>query len=229
MLPRLSGSGHRQHHSKSNAPRTIRSGHPADKDEGRRGTGLSRTEWKGIAVVRGLLIIDIQNDYFPGGAMPLVGPEAAADVAGALLEQFRQDGEPVIHIQHVWDEESATFMRPGTPGVEIHASVRPRPGEPVIVKAYPNSFRETSLGETLTAGGIDELVVAGMMTSMCVDATVRAANDLGYQVTVVADACAAPDLEFDGRQVPGADVHAAFLAALSDGYANVIKAKELTG
>jgi nicotinamidase-related amidase len=113
--------------------------------------------------------------------------------------------------------------------VEIHASVTPVEGEDVITKAYPNSFRETSLEETLKSQGVDHLVVAGMMTSMCVDATVRAANDLGYQVTVVADACAAPDLEFDGRQVPGSDVHAAFLAALSDSYATVLKLKDLAG
>jgi nicotinamidase-related amidase len=178
-------------------------------------------------VARGLLIIDIQNDYFPGGAMPLVGPEDAAATASTLLEQFRLGGEPVVHIQHIWDEEEATFMRPGTPGVEIHASVTPTAGEPLIVKAYPNSFRETELEQTLKSRDIDELVVAGMMTSMCVDATVRAANDLGYQVTVVADACAAPDLEYDGRQVSGSDVHAAFLAALSDSYASVVKLKDL--
>lgn len=180
-------------------------------------------------MARGLLIIDIQNDYFPGGAMPLVGPEDASVVAAALLERFREDGEPVIHIQHIWDDEAATFMRPGTSGVQIHTSVTPAEGESVISKAYPNSFRETSLEETLKSRGIDELVVAGMMTSMCVDATVRAANDLGYQVTVVADACAAPDLEFDGRLVPGSDVHAAFLAALSDSYATVLKLKDLAG
>jgi nicotinamidase-related amidase len=180
-------------------------------------------------VARGLLIIDIQNDYFPGGAMPLVGPENAAAMASAVLERFRRDGEPVVHVQHIWDEQDATFMRPGTAGVEIHPSVAPIAGEPVISKAYPNSFRETTLGQTLTSLGVDELVVAGMMTSMCVDASVRAANDLGYRVTVVADACAAPDLEFDGRLVPGSDVHTAFLAALSDSYATVVKAKDVTG
>lgn len=118
-------------------------------------------------------------------------------------------------------------MRPGTPGVEIHPAVTPAAGEPLISKAYPNAFRETSLDETLTSLGIDAVVVAGMMTSMCVDASVRAAFDLGYDVTVVADACAAPDLEFDGRAVAGPDVQTAFLAALADGYATVVKAEDL--
>jgi nicotinamidase-related amidase len=180
-------------------------------------------------VAPGLLIIDIQNDYFPAGAMPLVGPEAAVVAAASVLRQFRAEGEPVFHVRHVWDDEAATFMRPGTPGVEIHPLVAPAEREPVVEKAFPNSFRETKLDDLLKSNGVDELVVVGMMTSMCVDATVRAAADLGYQVTVVADACAAPDLEFDGRHVPGADVHAAFLAALADSYATVVKASDLAG
>ena len=102
-------------------------------------------------MARGLLIIDIQNDYFPGGAMPLVDPEGAVESASALLEQFRRDGEPVVHVRHVWDAPDATFMRPGTPGAEIHPSVTPAAGEPLISKAYPNAFRETSLDETLTS------------------------------------------------------------------------------
>jgi nicotinamidase-related amidase len=95
------------------------------------------------------------------------------------------------------------------------------------MKAHPNAFRETTLGDQLRNGSIDELVVMGMMTSMCIDATVRAAADSGLSVTVVADACAAPDLTFGGRTVAGADVHTAFLAALSGNYADVVTAAEL--
>jgi isochorismatase family protein len=74
---------------------------------------------------------------------------------------------------------------------------------------------------------VEELVTAGMMSSMCVDPTVRAAADLGFSVTVVHDGCAAPDLRFGDVDVPGASVHAAFMAALSDGYATVVSADEL--
>jgi nicotinamidase-related amidase len=178
-------------------------------------------------VARALVIVDIQNDYFPGGAFPLVGPEAAAAQAQALLEGFRAAVEPVVHVQHVWDEPDAPFMRPGTPGVEINASVAPAPGETVIRKEHPNAFLDTPLEQTLRAAGVDRLVVCGMMTSMCVDATVRAASDLGFEVAVAHDACATCDLEFGGRAVPAADVHAAFLAALSDSYARVAAAREL--
>ena len=138
-----------------------------------------------MRAMRGLLIIDIQNDYFPGGAFPLVGPEAAAEAARRALDAFRASGEPIVHLQHVWDAPDATFMRPGTDGVEIHPLVAPASGEPVIQKAEPNGFLGTELEQKLRAEGIDELVVAGMMSSMCVDATVRAGADLGFGMTVV--------------------------------------------
>lgn len=175
-------------------------------------------------MARGLLIIDIQRDYFPGGAYPLVEPEAAAAAASRLLEAFRGTGEPVVHLRHIWDAPDAAFMRPGTDGVEIHPLVAPADGELVIDKEAPNGFVGTDLAGELEARDVTELVVAGMMSSMCVDATVRAAVDRGLTATVVHDACAAPDLAFGGTAIPGATVHAAFMAALADGYASVVDA-----
>ena len=90
-----------------------------------------------------------------------------------------------------------------------------------------NAFLDTSLEQELRERGVDHLVVCGMMTSMCVDATVRAAVDLGFGATVVHDACAAPDLEFGGETIPAHAVHGAFIAALGDGYADVRSADEL--
>jgi nicotinamidase-related amidase len=178
-------------------------------------------------VTRALLIIDIQRDYFPGGRFPLVGPEPAADNAGQVLAAFRASGEPVVHVQHAWDAPEAEYLAPGTPGFEIHEAVHPQGDEPVIQKTEPNAFVGTPLAEQLRSQGVDTVVVAGMMSSMCVDATVRAAVDLGFAATVVHDACAAPDLVFDGETIPGKTVHAAFMAALGDGYATLIAAREL--
>jgi len=93
-----------------------------------------------------LLIIDIQNDYFPGGRMELVGSVAASLRARALLEAFRARGLPVIHVQHVSTRPGATFFLPDTDGVRIHENVRPAPGETVPTKHFPNAFRETALG-----------------------------------------------------------------------------------
>ncbi len=178
-------------------------------------------------VSRALVIVDIQNDYFPGGAHPLVGPEDAAAAARRVLDACRSRGEAVVHVQHVSDEPDASFMRSGTAGVEIHESVAPHEGEPVVRKAHPNAFLDTTLEQELRARGVDHLVVCGMMTSVCVDATVRAAVDLGFEATVVHDACAAPDLEFGGETIPAHAVHGAFVAALDDGYAEVRSADEL--
>jgi nicotinamidase-related amidase len=180
-------------------------------------------------MARALLIIDIQRDYFPGGAYPLVEPEAAALAAQSVLEGFRARGEPVIHVRHLSPEDDATFMVGGTEGVEIHPLVAPVEGERVIEKGAPNSFLDTGLQDTLRDAGIDELVVVGMMSSMCVDATVRAAADLGLAVTVAHDGCAAPDLRFGNTHVPGESVHAAFMAALDGTYATVVDSEELLG
>jgi nicotinamidase-related amidase len=176
---------------------------------------------------RALLIIDIQRDYFPGGAYPLVAPEPAAEAARRVLDGFRERGEPVLHLKHVWDAPDAAFMRPGTDGVEIHPLVAPAAGERVIEKSEPNGFVGTPLEAVLRDAGIDALVVAGMMSSMCVDATVRAAVDLGFSATVVHDACAAPNLSFEGAEIPGATVHGAFMAALADGYATLASSLQL--
>jgi len=172
-------------------------------------------------VARLLLLIDIQRDYFPGGRHPLVDPDAAADAAARLLAAFRTTGERVVHVQHVWDGPDAAFFAAGTPGVEFDPRVAPDGAEHVVVKHEPNAFLGTGLEALLRAAAPDEIVVAGMMSSMCVDATVRAASDLGFRLAVAQDACAAPDLAYGGRTVPGAQVHLAFMAALDGTYARV--------
>ncbi|RFA22133.1 cysteine hydrolase family protein [Subtercola boreus] len=173
-------------------------------------------------MTRALLLIDIQLDYFPGGSFPLVEPLAAATSARAVLDTFRASGEKVMHVFHVSTDPDATFFRPGTPGVGFHPLMTPAEGEVVIEKHEPNSFIGTGLSERLAENDVTELVIVGMMSSMCVDSTTRAAHELGYTVTVVAGACAAPDLRFDGTTVPGAQVHASFMAALDGSFATVV-------
>jgi nicotinamidase-related amidase len=174
-----------------------------------------------------LLLIDLQNDYFSGGRMELVGSEAASARAAQALKLFRERGLPVFHVRHEAVREGATFFLPGTAGAGIHASVQPVDGEPVVTKHHPNSFRETDLLDRLRAAGATRLAVAGMMTHMCLDAGVRAAVDLGFECAVLSDASAARDLSFDGRTIPAAQVHGAFLAALEAAYAPVLTVDEL--
>jgi nicotinamidase-related amidase len=180
-------------------------------------------------MARGLLLIDIQNDYFQGGAMTLTGMEHAADNAAAVLEYFRTAGQPVFHVQHISIRPAAGFFLPDTAGVEINERVRPRTGESLTRKNYPNAFRATALADTLHAAAVDELVIVGAMSHMCIDATTRAAFDLGFTCQVVADACATRDLAFGGRTVAAADVHAAYMAALASVYATVIDTPAIAG
>lgn len=161
-----------------------------------------------------LLVIDIQKDYFPGGKMPLVNPEAAARNAYTLLQCFREHGGRHVHIQHVSTRPDAAFFLPGDRGTDIHDLTAHFEGEPLVQKHYPNAFRETNLLDLLRGWGVERLVLCGMMTHMCVDATARAATDLGFQVILAADACATRALTFGEITVPAGQVQAAFLAAL---------------
>ena len=173
-----------------------------------------------------LVLIDLQNDYFPGGRMELVGIEAAALQAHKLLLAFRKSGLPIFHLQHVALGPEATFFRPDTPGVEIHATLQPFPAEPLVQKHFPNSFRETDLLEALQRAGIKDLVISGAMSHMCIDATTRAAFDYGFRCRVIHDACATRGLIFEGLEVRAAQVHAAFMAALQGRYAQVLSLEQ---
>ncbi|EJM81117.1 nicotinamidase-like amidase [Pseudomonas sp. GM74] len=173
-----------------------------------------------------LIVVDIQNDYFPQGKWPLVGADAAADNAVRLIKAFRDAGDSVVHIRHEFTSEEAPFFTPNSEGAKLHPKVLNRADEPVVLKHFVNSFRETELKSILDEQGIRELVVVGSMSHMCVDGITRAAADFGYTVTVIHDACATRDLEFNGVTVPAVQVHAAFMAALAFAYASVVSTNE---
>jgi nicotinamidase-related amidase len=168
-----------------------------------------------------LIVIDIQNDYFDKGTMTLVGSVQASENARLLLDRFRAESLMIIHIQHIAARPTATFFLPNTKGAEIHENVKPVGNEKVIVKYYPNSFRETGLLDYLKSNNITHLVVCGMMTHMCVDSTVRAARDFGFNIVLIGDACATKDQEINGQIVKAEDVQKSFLAALNYFYATV--------
>ncbi len=176
-----------------------------------------------------LLIIDVQNDYFEGGAMTLVGSEKASENIKLLLKKFRAGNKPVLYIQHIATRPDATFFVPNTIGAEIHENVKPLNYEKVIIKHYPNSFRETVLLDHLKSLNITNLVICGMMTHMCIDATTRAAKDLGFNCTLIADACATKDLEINGETVTAENVHNSFLAALNYFYSTVTSTNKYIG
>ena len=169
-----------------------------------------------------LILIDIQNDYFAGGLWPVENMDDAATNAAAALAQARVRGEMVVHVYHEATSDAAPFFRPGSFGAEIHASVTPDPTEAVILKHRPNSFHGTDLHERLQATGITAVTLVGAMTQMCIDATARAARDLGYSVTIIADACGAKAQSFGGVDLSSEQVQSAFLGPLAMSYAEVI-------
>ena len=174
-----------------------------------------------------LILIDIQNDYFPGGRMALVNMEAAAVNALKLLQAFRQTGSPIIHVQHVSKGKKATFFLPKTQGVEPHSLAAPLEDEVVVTKNYPNGFRKTRLLEILNQENITDLIFCGAMSHMCIDATVRAGFDLGFHCMIAEDACATRDLTFNDKTIQAAEVHASFMAALSGTYARVLSTEQV--
>lgn len=174
---------------------------------------------------KALIIVDIQNDYFKGGKYELFEPELAAEHAKELLEHFRRFQLPVIHVRHISLSPTASFFLPDTTGSEIYAGCSPIADEVVIIKHRPDSFLNTDLQETLQEQDIQELVICGMMSHMCIDTTVRKANSLGYTVELIEDACATRDLEWKGRVVPAEQVQNAFMSAIDGSFAKVISTK----
>ena len=174
-----------------------------------------------------LIIVDIQNDYFPNGKMELVNPDKAAANATKVLEWFRQNkNDNIFHVQHIAADPALGFFLPDTEGAEIHETVQPLENENIIIKHFPNSFLKTDLASKLKEKGITKVMVVGMMTHMCIDATVRAAVDLGYETTLIEDACATRDLSYQDKVVPAEQVHYAFVGALNGMYANVISTED---
>ena len=143
-----------------------------------------------------LVIIDIQNDYFPHGKCELFQAEQALTVTKKLLKHFRTEKLPIFYVQHI-SPENATFFLPNTKGVQIHKDIEPLRSENIIVKY-------------------------GMMTHMCVDTSVRAAKELGYYVTLISDACATKDLEWNGRKLPASFINDVYMASLNGKFADVI-------
>ncbi|OGT66670.1 MAG: isochorismatase [Gammaproteobacteria bacterium RIFCSPHIGHO2_12_FULL_45_9] len=169
-----------------------------------------------------LLLLEIQNDYFPQGKMPLERSLEATQKAQAVLHAYRDKKQFVIHVQHISTRPDASNLLPCTKGAEFHPQVQPTKHELIIKKHYPNSFKDTTLLNTLIKNQINHLLICGMTTHLTIDATVRAAYDLGFSCSVLSDACATLDLQFEQEIISAQQVQHAFLAALQPTYATVM-------
>lgn len=163
-----------------------------------------------------LLLIDIQEFYFPGGRLQLENPEMAGMNAGLLLDYFRKKEFPVYHVRHNFE-----------PGGNIHHYVKPEPEEPVFSKDQVNAFLDTDLLSKLQADSVEQLVICGMQTHMCVEAAVRAAHDLGFTCLLVSDACATRALQYEEFIIPAKNVHYSTIKTLQGSYARVVSTEGL--
>ncbi len=163
-----------------------------------------------------LLIIDIQEFYFPGGRMQLENPEVAGMNAGLLLNLFRAKAYPVFHVRHNFE-----------PGGNIHPYVKPLPGERVFSKDQVNAFADQDLLKALRADTVETLVICGMQTHMCVEAAVRAAHDLGFSCLLASDACATRTLQYEEHIIPAASVQYSTLNSLQGSYARVASTEDI--
>ena len=162
-----------------------------------------------------LLLIDIQEFYFPGGKMQLENPEQAGMNAGLVLEQFRSREYPVYHVRHNFE-----------PGGNIHEYVKPQEGERVFSKDEVNAFLKSGLLEALRADSIEALVLCGMQTHMCLEAATRAGHDLGFECIVVQDACCTRAIQYEDLIIPAKSVHYSTIQTLEGAYATVINTEE---
>lgn len=174
---------------------------------------------------KALLIIDVQNDYFKNGKYPLYKPEQALEKVKRLVECFRKQNLPIIYIQHVSSKQSGFFV-PDTEGVKLHSEISPSGNEAVVIKHFPNSFQQTVLADELIKNEVTDLVICGMMTHMCVDTTVRAAKERGYNVTLIEDGCATRSLEHSGSTISADTVQKVYMASLNQQFAEVITCEE---
>lgn len=162
-----------------------------------------------------LLLIDIQNFYFPGAGPGLVGAEEASIAAKEILQSFRDKNQLVIHVRHQ-----------SSKGFEIHDNVKPLSNEKIVTKNEVNCFNGTDLLEYLENQKVYRLVIVGMQTQMCLEAAVRAGHDYGFKCLVIEDACATRDLKYGETVIKAEAVHASTLATIRDGgYAEVIDMK----
>jgi nicotinamidase-related amidase len=163
-----------------------------------------------------LLLIDIQEFYFPGGRMQLENAELAGMNAGLVLEQFREEGLPVYHVRHTFE-----------PGGNIHHYVKPEKGEQVFTKDQVNAFLGTGLLEALRQDSVSAVVICGMQTHMCIEAATRAAHDLGFKPVLVRDACATRAIQFEEYIIPATHVHYSTIRTLQGTYARIVTTDEL--
>ena len=190
-----------------------------------------------------LVVIDVQEEYFdPEGPAFVEEAHALIDAINELIDGFADKRASVVYVRHAhapdgsdvgrmadFDDEGGedSFVE-GTHRVAFHKALRVLASAPVITKARYDAFVGTDLLEVLASMGVEEIVLVGLMTSFCIDSTARGAHGRDVATIVVRDAIGGPDLErLDGSVYPASEVRDDVLAALANGFAEVVTAAEV--
>ncbi|GAA5812121.1 hypothetical protein MFLAVUS_005571 [Mucor flavus] len=177
-----------------------------------------------------LIVVDVQNDYFPDGNLPTWNPIETAEACAQLIQKFRQDGKQVVFVKHIIHDSQAEIfpaLIKGTRGAEIHDIVKPLPTEKIITKHEVSSFVGTDLKEYLVSKGVKKLVVVGMMIHNCVNATVYSGVEEGFPCIVVEEAVNTMDQPYDGELVKAQDIKKAFLAGIQFSFSKAYKLQDV--
>lgn len=181
-----------------------------------------------------VIVIDFQNEYFPGGRMVIPDGASALQNTRRLIQAADAKGIRVIHVQHVLPAGAPLFAEGGKT-VQFHPDMQPRAGDTVVQKDNVSVFAGASaavMDKALKDAGIDTLIVTGLMTHACVSGAARdaAAAPRGYRVIVSSDATATRDLELaTGATINHKTLHAASLATLEDTYGDVMTTDAIIG
>ncbi|MDQ6919153.1 MAG: cysteine hydrolase [Candidatus Dormibacteraeota bacterium] len=170
---------------------------------------------------RALLVIDVQNEYFSGGAMPITHPPDSLKRITDAMDGAAEKGIPIVVVQHASENPEATSFRKGTPGWRLKGEVEVRKRAAVIEKTLPGSFTGTNLEAWLKENGVDTLVICGYMSQMCCDTTARQAVHLGYKVEFLSDATGTLDFSNEAGTVKAEELHRATLVTQQHRFSKV--------
>lgn len=169
-----------------------------------------------------LIIVDAQKEYTEG-LLPLVGINDSINALAKFLNKLRNLNVPVIHVVQV-GVQNGNICNPNKSFIEIIDKVKPINGEYIIEKKLPSAFKGTDLQEILEKIEKKDLIIAGYMTHMCLNSTVRDATELGYRCTVVEELTATRDLpDGNGGAIPAEIVKSVHLRGLADRFAIICK------
>lgn len=124
-----------------------------------------------------LLVVDVQKGLIDDH--PFRENELLEEIR-ALTGRARENGVEVVYVRHCEDDPKGLF--PGSPAWQVHQAIAPLEGERVFDKRFSSAFKDTGLDETLRGRGVKALVISGMQTEYCIDATVKSAFEHGYKV-----------------------------------------------